>query len=89
MKENLSAALLLAQDNCIGLFRPPGGVVELVTEHTESGFTTITIGNLFGLSTSYYGSPYLKDVVMFPENNTLTSMMKESVRFSNWYNRYF
>lgn len=90
MEIELSKSLRKAQSKCVGLFKPRySDKVELVIEVSDVGFSTITIGNLFGLQTTHFGNESLNDVVMFPENKTLTEMMEYPLGFSEWYNQRF
>ena len=90
MEIQLSKALRKAQSKCVGLFQHPMSKdVELVVDMDGVGFTTIAIGNLFGLQTSHFGNEYLSYVIPFPNNKTLTVMMDEPHAFSEWYNQRF
>lgn len=90
MNSKLSEELVKVQSKCRGLFKHPlSNQVELVIEIDKTGFTTIAIGNLLGLQTSYFGNEYLNYVILFPDDKSLTVMMDTPFAFSKWYNERF
>lgn len=79
MFKSLILELNKLQDNTIGLFKNSiTKEFELVVKSDSITFTTITIGNLGGLSTNHY--PVGKqhgNMKLFPNNKSLLAMMQD------------
>ena len=88
MKEldNLSTSLTDIQSKCIGLYQHFIGMnIELVVEEDEHTFQTVTIGDLFGKSTTTFGKDSANPIIYFEDNKTLAEVMKEPFKFNEWF----
>jgi len=84
---HLSEALKAAQDIIIGVCRPkkaPQEILYLIIENDNGVFTCLSIGVLFGLQTITIGMGSC-EFLFFPNDSTLTEMMKTPMEFHAWY----
>lgn len=80
----LGHCLTFLQSKCIGIFiLGPGVRPEMVVNETEYGFTSISISDYLGLSTSTYGKEG-KEIKRFPDNKSLTEMKADPFAFTQW-----
>jgi len=84
--EKLANELVNLQSNCVGLYQHySDSRIELVIEDNESTFVTVTIGDLFGLSTTTFGKSSARPIVYFPDGKSLSDMMKNPFSFNAWF----
>jgi hypothetical protein len=86
--QSLASSLKKMQDQVIGLFIPSHyhhtKIIELVINKDGSQLTSINIGTLLGLQTSHFSTERGR-YIPFPDNKTLTEMMKNPTEFDKWW----
>lgn len=80
IENKLISALQTAQSSAIGVFKPNGAKKWELVIDDNMVLTTISIGEFFGLSTSYIPSSSGK-YVKFPDGKTLINMMDDPFEF--------
>ena len=59
--------------------------VKVIIDKKEDFLTLISVGNSLGLQTDYITECQCDKVIYFPDNKTLTDMMKDPIVFNDWY----
>lgn len=61
--------------------------VKVIINKKEDFLTVISVGKSLGLQTDYITECQCDKVIYFPDNKTLTDMMKDPIGFNDWYQK--
>lgn len=89
-ENNLINSLEEIRKQVIGICKIHGNI-ELLVEKNKSTFTTISIGNLGGISTSHYSvEKYGFLIKRFPKKyKNMWEFLKDPIEFNYWWNEKF